>query len=110
MQGALLRLMKAWIEPSSVFAATVLIACLARHFFLRALRAWTARTQSRPGLILVEALRVPTLIWIAILGVHFAIQFSTLPEQVTRIGPKVLAAKVLTKLGAYAQMHMAMHM
>jgi len=92
MQGALLRPMKAWIEPSAVFAATVLIACLVRHFFLRALRAWTARTQSRPGLILVEALRVPTLIWIAILGVHFAIQFSTLPEAVTRIVPKVLAA------------------
>jgi small-conductance mechanosensitive channel len=43
-------------------------------------------------MILADALRVPTLIWIAILGVHLAIQVSTLPDAVTRAGPKVLAA------------------
>jgi small-conductance mechanosensitive channel len=95
MQGALLRLManpKIWIGPSAAFAATALIAWLARHFLLRALRAWAVRTQSRPGMILVEALRVPTLIFVAILAVHFAIQVSTLPQTVTTIGPKVLTA------------------
>jgi small-conductance mechanosensitive channel len=95
MHGAMLRLManpQAWIEPSIVFAATALVAWLVRRYLLRALRAWAARVQSRPGMILAEALRVPTLIFIAILAVHFAIQVSTLPDTVTRDGPKVLAA------------------
>ena len=95
MLGALSRLMadpKAWAEPSAVFAVTVLVAWLVRRLLLRALRAWASRAQSRPGMILVEALRVPTLIFIAILGVHFAIQASNLPKTVTTQGPKILAA------------------
>jgi small-conductance mechanosensitive channel len=95
MLGALSRLManpQAWIEPSAVFAATVLVAWLARRLLLHALDAWATRAQSRPGMILVEALRVPTLIFIAILGVHFAIQASTLPKSVTTLGPKILEA------------------
>ena len=95
MLGALSRLManpQAWIEPSAVFAATVLVAWLARRLLLHALGAWATRAQSRPGMILVEALRVPTLIFIAILGVHFAIQASTLPKSVTTLGPKILEA------------------
>ena len=71
---------RAWIEPVAIFAAVVMAALLVRHLLLRALRAWAARAQSRPGTMLVAALRVPTLIWIVILGVHVAIQSSQLPE------------------------------
>ena len=95
MQSALMRLManpEVWIEPAAVFVATVLISWLARHFLLHALRAWATRVQSRPGMILEQALRFPTLIFIVILGVHLAIQVSTLPERVTTLGPKILAA------------------
>ncbi|HUP03520.1 MAG TPA: mechanosensitive ion channel family protein [Bryobacteraceae bacterium] len=95
MHGALLRLFadpKLWIEPVATFATTVLISLLVRHFLLHALRVWATRTNSGPGLIWFRALRVPTLIGIAILGVHFAIQVSTLPEAIMRFGPTVLAA------------------
>jgi small-conductance mechanosensitive channel len=95
MLAALSRLMpnpEAWIGPSAVFVATVLAAWLVRRVLLHALRAWASRVQSRPGIILVEALRVPTLIYIAILGVHFAIQVSKLPKEVTTQEPKILAS------------------
>jgi small-conductance mechanosensitive channel len=93
MQGALARLMarpEVWIEPAAVFAATAVAAWLARYLLLRALRSWAKRVQSRPGMILAEGLRVPTLVFVAILAVHFAIQASKLPDVVTTLGPKVL--------------------
>lgn len=83
---------RTWIEPAIVFAATVVASLLVRHFLLRALRSWAARAKSRPGMILVEVLRAPTLIWIVILGMHLAILSSELPARATRIGPKALAA------------------
>jgi small-conductance mechanosensitive channel len=93
MQGALARLMaepELWIDPVAVFAATALAAWLARYVLLHALRGWAKRVQSRPGMILVEGLRVPTMVFIAILAVHFAIQASALPDVVTSLGRKVL--------------------
>jgi len=81
-----------WIVPAAVFAATVLAAGLARQLLLRTLGAWARRSASRPGQILVDALRAPTLIGIAILGVHLAIEFSHLPKSVTRAVPTVMEA------------------
>lgn len=94
MNGAVARLMakpELWIDPAAAFAVTALAAWLARYVILRALRGWAKRVQSRPGMILAEGLRVPTVVFIAILAVHFAIQASKLPDVVTTLGPKVLA-------------------
>jgi small-conductance mechanosensitive channel len=81
-----------WIEPAIVFAATALAALVARQLLLRSVRLWTRRTNSRPGLIVGDALRAPTTIWSVILAVHFAIQSSAAPEQAAKIAPKLLAA------------------
>jgi small-conductance mechanosensitive channel len=71
------------IWPLAVFAGTFLLGWLVRRLVMRALHAWTARTGSRPGLILTEALRGPILIWSLILALHFAIQISDLPAKLT---------------------------
>jgi small-conductance mechanosensitive channel len=81
-----------WIRPAAVFVATVLVAGLARQLLLRALRAWATRSASKLGQILADALRAPTLIWIVILGVHLAIEFSHLPKSVTKAVPTVMEA------------------
>jgi len=81
-----------WIVPAAVFAATILAAGLARQLLLHALRAWSKRAGSRPGQMVADALRGPTLIGIAILGVHLAIEFSHLPKSVTRAVPTVMEA------------------
>ncbi|MGD0774582.1 MAG: mechanosensitive ion channel family protein [Candidatus Solibacter sp.] len=71
------------ILPLGIFAATFLACWVARRLVMRALRAWTARTESRAGTVVYEALRGPTMIWALILAVHMAFQGSDLPVKFT---------------------------
>src|ERR1019366_9653939 len=67
-----------------------MIGWVVRRFILKALRAWTSRTESRAGLVLAEALSGPILIWAAILALHVALQSSDLPGKFTDWGAKTL--------------------
>src|ERR1700682_2946440 len=78
------------VLPAGIFAATCAVGWLLRSLLLRALRAWTSRSQSRPGLILTDALRGPTLIWILILGVHLAVESSDLSKSAVDWSEKLL--------------------
>ena len=80
------------VTPLIVFVITLAIGYVARRLILSALRAWNARTQSRPSRIMVEALSRPLIIWVLILAVHFSIQFSELPPKVTARTPEILGA------------------
>jgi small-conductance mechanosensitive channel len=71
------------ILPFGIFAATFLACWVARSLMLRGLKAWSARTQSRAGDVLYEALRGPTWIWSLILAAHLAFQGSDLPLSFT---------------------------
>src|ERR1039458_160269 len=71
------------VWPAVIFAVAFAVAWLIRAAVLRALRAFAARRQSRPGSILHNALRGPTLIWCLILGVQIALQSSGLPAKYT---------------------------
>jgi small-conductance mechanosensitive channel len=84
------------VWPVVIFFVVFGIGLLVRMGVLRALRAWTARSQSRAGLILTDALRGPILIWSIILGVHAAVQFSALPAPFTKHEPEVLLALWIT--------------
>ncbi len=86
------------IVPLVVFAVTLAAGYLVRRVLLRALRAWNARTETRPGRILTEALRGPMAIWVLILAVHLAIESSTLPPRFTRWSPRVLGALLILSL------------
>jgi small-conductance mechanosensitive channel len=78
------------VAPLVIFAVTIAIGYLLRRLILRALGAWTARTQSRAGLILTEALRGPMLLWAVILAAHLAIQWSDLPAKLAYWGARAL--------------------
>jgi len=67
-----------------------LIGWVVRRFILKALRAWTTRTESRAGLVIAEALSGPILIWAAILALHVALQSSKLPRAFTEVGAETL--------------------
>ncbi len=87
------------VDPTVVFLITLGAAWLLRRILLGSLRAWNKRTNSRPGLILAEALRGPTIIWMFILAVHLAIQSSQLPARIVDVyGPNVLTALVAVSL------------
>jgi len=68
------------IVPAAIFAAVFTAGWVVRWILMRALRAWTSRSNSRPGLILAAALRGPLLIWSLMLAGHMAVQSSRLPE------------------------------
>ena len=78
------------IVPLAIFGATFLACWVVRRLVLRALTAWTARSGSRTGAVLFEALRGPTLIWALILAVHLAFQGSELPVRFTQWGASIL--------------------
>ena len=78
------------ITPLLVFAITFGAGWLIRRLLRKALRTWTARSQSRTGLILQEALRGPSYLWVFILAVHLAVVGSDLPERFLSPTTKVL--------------------
>jgi small-conductance mechanosensitive channel len=82
----------AMVWPVVIFVATLAVGWVIRAAVLRGLRAWTRRSGSRAGAILLDALRGPMLIWCLILGVHLALQSSELPWRYTVISAKVLLA------------------
>src|ERR1017187_1550344 len=71
------------VWPAVIFLATFGLGWVVRGLVMRALRAWTSRTQTRAGLILTEALHGPILIWALILAVHLGLQSSELPARIT---------------------------
>jgi small-conductance mechanosensitive channel len=79
-----------FVWPLVTFAITLVVGWVVRYLLFRAMRAWTDRSGSRPGLILMGALRGPTLIWVLIVAVHLGIQTSELPARITAIPTKVL--------------------
>src|SRR4051794_31188852 len=87
-----------FVWPAVTFAVTFLIGWIVRYLLLRALRVWTDRSQSRPGLILSGALRGPMLIWVVIVATHLAIQSSELPARITAIPTKALMVLWLVSL------------
>ena len=84
------------VAPAAVFLVTLAICWVVRRLLLRGLEAWTARSQSRGGAIVTEALSGPTIIWMLVLATHLAIESSDLPHVVSAIwAPRVLVALVV---------------
>jgi small-conductance mechanosensitive channel len=66
--------------PAIAFAATVLVALLVRGLLLSALRRW-----GREGaLAFAGAVRVPSLLWCAVLALFVAIGVAELPDRLSR--------------------------
>jgi small-conductance mechanosensitive channel len=76
--------------PVAIFALTVAVGWLVRRLILRALRAWTARSRGRAGLVLTNVLTGPMLIWAVILGAQLAIQTSDMPATYADKGAEIL--------------------
>jgi small-conductance mechanosensitive channel len=71
------------IVPVAIFLAVFLLGLLVRRLVLRALKAWSERTNSQVGSVLYHTLRGPVLIWTLILAAHLAFQGSDLPARYT---------------------------
>jgi small-conductance mechanosensitive channel len=84
------------IAPVAVFLVTLAVCWVIRRLLLRGLDAWTARSQSRGGEIVSQALSGPTIIWMLVLATHLAIEASDLPRVITAVwAPRLLVALVV---------------
>jgi len=80
------------VVPLVVFVVVFLAGWLVRNLILRAIKTWNARTESRAGRILYEALQGPLLIWSLMLAVHLAIESSSVPARYAATGASTLGA------------------
>lgn len=84
------------VLPAAVFLVTLAVCWVLRRLLLRALDAWTARSRSRGGEILTEALSGPTVIWMLVLATHLAIESSDLPHVIAAVwAPRLLVPLVV---------------
>ncbi|MBZ5634339.1 MAG: mechanosensitive ion channel family protein [Acidobacteriia bacterium] len=80
------------VWPAVLFAAVVVSGSVFRSVLFARLRRWAASTPARIDNILVDVLHGPFLLWILILAIHVATEYSALPRGVTRWSGKLLLA------------------
>ena len=88
-------LMENWKEllwPAVLFASVVVAGWLLRHILYARLRSSTRSSKTRIDSMLVESLHGPILLWILILAIHLAVEYSDLPRGVTHWSAKLLLA------------------
>jgi small-conductance mechanosensitive channel len=76
--------------PLGVLVATLTVGLGVKRVIARLLRAWAERTKSAAGLLAIQALLGPFMIWVLILGIHLALRSSELPVRWTDNAAKVL--------------------
>lgn len=86
------------ITPLIVFVITMGAALIARRLILSGLRKWNARTEHRPGRILIDSLRGPLVLWGLIVALHLAIQLSEVPTRYTQWSSKTLTALLVLSI------------
>jgi hypothetical protein len=84
--------------PAVLFAAVLGAGWLLRHILYARLRRPAASPGSRIDGMLIQSLHGPLLLWILILAIHLAVEYSDLPRGVTRWSAKVLLALWIVSL------------
>ena len=66
--------------PLIVFIAGSAVGLLLRAWALRLLHRWSRKTQPATADIVLDAVRIPSFLWIAAIGLYFAVGTSDLPK------------------------------
>jgi small-conductance mechanosensitive channel len=94
-------LVENWRElvwPAVLFATVVVTGWLLRQVAYARIRRPAAATGTRMDRMLIESLHGPLLLWILILAIHLAVEYSGLPRSVTHWSAKVLLALWIVSL------------
>ena len=83
---------KELVRPAALFAAVLILGWLFHRIVFGRLRRWAASTKTRLDDILIDSFHGPFLLWILILAIHLATEYSALPREVTRWSAKLLLA------------------
>jgi small-conductance mechanosensitive channel len=94
-------LMENWrelVRPAVLFAVVIVSGLLLRRILYTRLQHSTGASGTRMGSILIESLYGPILLWILILAIHLAAEYSDLPRNVTHWSAKLLLALWIVSL------------
>lgn len=80
------------VRPTVLFISVLVAGWFFHRVLFKRLRRWAASTRTRIDDILIDSLRGPFLLWILILAIHLATEYSDLPRGVTRWSAKLLLA------------------
>lgn len=83
---------KELVRPAVLFAAVLVLGWVFRRIVFTRLRRWAESTKTRADDILIDSLHGPFLLWLLILAIHLATEYSALPRGVTRWTGKLLLA------------------
>jgi small-conductance mechanosensitive channel len=78
------------VTPALTLAVVLAAGWLVRRVIFRALSRWAEQTTAELDDMVVAALRKPFMLWVLILGLHLASQFSQLPARATGLISKAL--------------------
>ena len=80
------------VWPAVLFVAVVASGWVLRRVLFTRLRRWSASTRTQIDNILIDSLHGPFLLWVLILAIHLATEYSDLPRGFTRWSAKLLLA------------------
>ena len=83
---------KELVRPAVLFGGVLVSGWVFHGLVFARLRRWSASTRTRIDDILIDSLHGPFLLWIVILAIHLATEYSALPRAVTRWSGKLLLA------------------
>lgn len=82
---------------ASVFAGVVIFGYLARLVIIRRINVWASKTETTLDDIILASIRLPSIIWIVMLGLYAAIQFCHISDQyLPKLEKTLLAAGLLS--------------
>ncbi len=86
------------MAPALVFCITLALGFVVRRFLFLALERWSRRTTGQIDDIMVRAVKGPFMIWVLMLAIDLAAQFSILPERISSLISKILLFLMITSL------------
>ncbi len=86
------------LAPALIFCVTLALGFVVRRLLFAALERWARRTSGQIDDIIVQAVRGPFMIWVLMLAIDLAAQFSTLPERISGLIGKILLFLLITSL------------
>ena len=86
------------VWPAMLFAGVLLLGLVIRRIVFGRLKTLAKKTGSPVDDAVVDSLRGPVLLWIVILGIYAATDFSRLPPTITRWSERILVALWIVSL------------
>jgi small-conductance mechanosensitive channel len=77
--------------PLALLVATLVVGLGVRRVLFGLVRRWAKSTDSQLDVLIIDTLKRPIVLWLAILGLHIATQNSELPPRYLQYVPKTLS-------------------